>query len=525
MRRIVAAIVGALAVILLCAGPAGALPGVDCAPAPSPETPGQGVTGIFGATQPKAPTKALVDQYGWAGLSWHTYDTGCLGSPTAAVTTSAADTMLSLATVIVAGAGAVMDAAYHPTMLGVFDPIVASTTEVLRKAVLEQWLPLALAALGLLIMWRARSARLSHTAVQVASAVAAVGVAAVLARWPVVAGHAADTAVTVVMGQVDDAAGGGQPAGEKATGALYGAILYPLWLSGEVGSSTSPVAAKYGAALLDGQAYTWTEAAGLTASPDTADAVRARKADKWKATADQVKATDPAAYEALTGQGGDRLTWGFLALLAALAATPFLAMAAGVILAALLIVRVAVILSPVLALLAVLPATRRAALAVVEATVTAVLNALVIGVITAVMVLLYGVIATAAVPVWLAATLMVVLTVVAWVVVHPFRRLGALTRPWDVRRSARDVAGAVQSTAAATTAVAYAAAGAVGDAVLGAVDAGAERWRDGGRSTRVEAVTAVDPDDAPESDDEVPEVNDVDDGVVVPFRRSEAGAA
>jgi len=82
-----------LGFLLVLATPASAspmIPGVpDCKDAPMAQLPGDGITGFLdskpnplppqGDPFVKNPTTSVYEQYGYAGLTWHTYDLGCGG--------------------------------------------------------------------------------------------------------------------------------------------------------------------------------------------------------------------------------------------------------------------------------------------------------------------------------------------------------------------------------------------------------------------------------------------------------------
>ena len=97
MRRNVIRLGGLVGLLLGCilvmAAPASAsptIPGIpDCKDAPTAQLPGNGLTGFLdGKPDPlpaqgdpfaKNPTTSVYEQYGYAGLTWHTYDLGCGG--------------------------------------------------------------------------------------------------------------------------------------------------------------------------------------------------------------------------------------------------------------------------------------------------------------------------------------------------------------------------------------------------------------------------------------------------------------
>src|SRR5665647_1509132 len=91
--RLVSLLVVLLGCLLVIATPASAapmIPGVpDCKDAPTAQLPGDGLTGFLdGKPNPlppqgdpfaKNPTTSVYEQYGYAGLTWHTHDLGCGG--------------------------------------------------------------------------------------------------------------------------------------------------------------------------------------------------------------------------------------------------------------------------------------------------------------------------------------------------------------------------------------------------------------------------------------------------------------
>lgn len=426
--------------------PASAIPGIpDCTTAPTPEVPGRGVVGFFEPSPKTAPepgdpfaentTTSIHEQYGYAGLRWNTYDLGCgpdmARSPDAPVGTSIANWVLTVPKAAIAATGALLSAAYQPDFLGVFDPLISKVVDGLRSSVFEQWIGLTVAALGFLLIWRSRQAALASSTSAIGWALLIMVIATVIFRWPLVAGHAADQTVTSVMSTVtgalneDEDADGTSPGGQ-ATANLHTSLLYQAWLGGQFGDANTAVATKYGPAIFDAQALTWREAEILRNDPGRGQQIIKDKQEKFEATASKIKAEDPDAYEYLVGRRSDaRVGYAFLSLLGMLCAIPFLLVSALLILGALVIVRFGVMMFPVFATLAVFPAMRTLVIGLGNTLSAALINAVVFGLGTAVMVKGIGVIMSpqTGLPAWLVVALMLLLTLVMWYALKPFRRL------------------------------------------------------------------------------------------------------
>jgi hypothetical protein len=330
-----------------------------------------------------------------------------------------------------------LGAAYQPQFLSVFDPLIATVVDALRRSVFEQWIGLTMAGLGFLIIWRARKSSLSGTAAAIGWAMFVMMVATVLFRWPLAAGQAADTTVVSTMSGVTAAlderdATGHSSTGQLAASNLHDALLYQVWLGGEFGDSNSVAARKYGAQLFDAQALTWAQAATLAQDPAAGQQIINAKEAKFKQIAAQVQAEDPDAYEYLRGRRTDaRVGFAALSMFAVACAVPFLLMASLLVIGALVITRFAVMLFPAVATLGLFPAMRTLVIGVGNTVAAAVINALVFGVGTAVMVKAFGVVMAPGngLPSWLVVALLLLLTLVMWFSLSPFRRLTAMASP------------------------------------------------------------------------------------------------
>jgi hypothetical protein len=429
-----------------------ALPGVpDCKTPPTPELPGRGVVGFFESAPAQLPAPGdpfapgtqttIHEQYGYSGLRFNTYDLGCgvdlARSPDATVGTTMANWVLTFPKTLVAATGALLGAAYQPKFLSVFDPLVSGVVDGLRRTVFEQWAAVVVVAMGFLIVWRARKASLASTTAAIGWALLVMVIATVLFRWPVAAGQVADRSVTTTLSSVSGGLNGhpteGQtPAGAEATASLHDALLYKAWLGGTFGDANATVAQKYGPKIFDAQALTWREAESMRTDPTQGQRILAAKQQEFRDAAAAVQAEDPDAYEYLVGRRSDsRVGYSVLSAVAALCAVPFLIMSALLVIGALVIVRFGVMLFPAFATLGLFPTMRHLVIGIGNTLASAVINALIFGIGSAVMVKAMGVVLDPAtgLPPWLDVILVLVLTVVMWAALSPFRRLTRMITP------------------------------------------------------------------------------------------------
>jgi len=271
-----------------------AIPGFDdCKEAPNPEAPGRGVTGWFESQPSTLPPSddpfaadaetTPVEQYGYAGLRWNTYDLGCgpdvSRNPDAVVGTAVANWIFNIPKALAALTTSVTETAFAPDFLQVFDPLVVNVSSTLHERIFTAWVPLTIAALGMWLIFKARKASLATTTAAIGWALLVLAVTASLFRWPLEAGRFADESVTATLGGV---AGGltdtsaGQTPGAKAAGNVHEALLYRAWLAGMFGSANSATAKEYGPALFQAQTLTWREAEQIE---DSDKAVRDRILD------------------------------------------------------------------------------------------------------------------------------------------------------------------------------------------------------------------------------------------------------
>jgi hypothetical protein len=444
-RRMVGGLV--LAAGLVLTGPGVAWADLDCKESPTPDVPGQGLTGFVERPpdplppegDPFAPgaSTTIYQQYGYAGLRWHTYDLGCgpdaARHPDAVIGTAVSNWLLNLPIMLAALTGAVTDVAFAPAFLDAFDPLIGRVSSTLYLRLFAEWVPVVLAVTGFMLVLRARRARLSTGTAAIGWALLVLVAAATLFRWPVHAGHMADDTVTSSLGAVvrglnrTDAE---VSPGVAAASLVHEQILYRNWLAGELGSADTATARRYGPGLFDAQALTWREARVLETDPEAGRRIIEAKREKFGEIADRIRDTDPAAYEHLTGKRADtRVGFALLTTVAVFVGLPFLLVASLLLLGSYLIVRLAVMLFPALAILGMFPPARGVVVGTGRVVGAALVNAVIFGIGAAVTITGIGVILDpqSRLPGWLAVVLLPLFTFMMWLLLKPFRRLTALS--------------------------------------------------------------------------------------------------
>ena len=182
---------------------------------------------------------------------------------------------------------------------------------------------------------------------------------------------------------------GGRPPRRRATHVdpaargsnVQKSIFYKSWLAGTLGSTDSATAKKYGPELFKAQALTWREADDRPARSPTGQADHRGQAGPVDDDRRQDPASDPEAYEHLTGSARTPGSgYAVLSTLAALLALPFLLVSALLLLGWFLIVRLAVMLFPAFAVLGAFPAGRGLVIGLGRTVGAALVNAVIFGV-------------------------------------------------------------------------------------------------------------------------------------------------
>jgi hypothetical protein len=199
-----------------------------------------------------------------------------------------------------------------------------------------------------------------------------------VAGAPVKAGAVADTvmgtAATAINTAINGPGGTSTPGGTSGSGGSGGPgaagadvadpgtdavapfvdhVLYTHWLAGQLGSSTSPTAVRYGPVLFRAKAVSFAEAAAVKGDADATRTLFETKQRSWAETADKIKDEDPDAYAYLTGERTNR-TGEALPALAGTYTLAFPVFAFALMMAGYLVIRFVVMTAPVWATVAII---------------------------------------------------------------------------------------------------------------------------------------------------------------------------
>ena len=310
------------------------------------------------------PSTSIYDQYGYAGLTWHTYDLGCGGSlrdPAAATDTMVGNVLLSSAVWLTAATNGLHNHVADPaSYMGPLDRVVATVTDRLRAAIWSPWGAVAVLGVAAMLLFQAMRGHFSSVVAGAAWAALVLAVVAAVTQYPSRASSFFDDTITSTIGSIQARTAGvdtsPRPAGSRAHG--------PRAHSPSTGCSTTrgsaassvrrtrqPLAAG-GRTCSKASAVSRSEAAKAT-TPDDGQAARRRQGQQWGDIADEIQEQDPATYVVLQGKAGSRLGTGFMALFGAIFVDTFRLVADVFLLAGLVMLRLLVMFLPAAAVVGV----------------------------------------------------------------------------------------------------------------------------------------------------------------------------
>lgn len=284
-----------------------------CGPqAPAPRRPDTGMPGWFASAPRDPPPTAgaatapedLFATYGTAGLWWPTWDLGCSGAAEGIVTDMANLPMDWMAATL-NGTASVRAVAWEDNWLGPVDQAAGALGERLGEFFATA-MGLAMAALGVWMLYRARTAEYGEITTAAVWAVVLMAVAALALSYPAWAGRAYDDAVIGSARLVNDALAGDTTAEagtDPAVAQINGDVAYRVWLRGMFGADSTATAEAFGPRFYAALAFAWSELPTLDAGGAEAQHLVEAHQRAFVDAARELEAVDPNAYRTLQGKG------------------------------------------------------------------------------------------------------------------------------------------------------------------------------------------------------------------------------
>ena len=256
-----------------------------CAPrAPAPRRPDTGVPGWFAsppvessAAERRRPSpEDLFATYGTAGLWWPSWDLGCSGSAEGLVTDMANVPMDWMSADVERHRLGPADRLGRRLARARWTTPWPPSTERLRSFY-GVAMGLALAAVGVWMLFRARTAEYGEITTAGGWAVLMIALAAVALSYPAWAGRTYDDVVIGSAKVVNDTIAGEdrrrRPTIDPAVAQINGDVAYRVWLRGMFGSDSTRTAEVFGPRFYSAMAFAWSELPTLDRGGPEAEAL------------------------------------------------------------------------------------------------------------------------------------------------------------------------------------------------------------------------------------------------------------
>lgn len=423
--------------------------GFDCKDVPTPQFPNEVVETNFDSTSADRPGEGGTgyQTYGWAGLQWYTYDLGCgedlVRAPGAVSDTTLGNTFLTIGKSMAAAAfwlddqtktGQSADSAGVSSALTNFDQIVFSIIDSMR-GIYGQWLGVALTVVAAMILWQAAKADSAGVTKTAAVAIAGLALGALMVGAPQKALQVADDTFGSLITETQDQIFGVQ-FGDGGTGTLSGGntdpknvlmdrIFLPDWRKGWFGTNYDPEdSAGLGPKLRESLAFSYEQQKEVKDDPAAQSELADAKADQFRDIVSKLETDYKLSFYQFQGKDSSRTSTGFLSMVK-LSMPALLWIGASILkLIALLAIRFAILFSPVWIPIAIAYAgwLSRVMRMLATAYMWGIAGAVIVALYLMALVQLYvsdnGVV-DGSWRLWF----MVLLTVVCWAIMRPFKRM------------------------------------------------------------------------------------------------------
>lgn len=253
---------------------------------------------------------------GYAGLSWSTYDTGCVMPDVGAeLSTAVGNILMSTAVDSTAVWQGLSGLATGTQQLDSASAAAGSTAAALWHALVSPWAGVAVTVSALIMLVAAGRAETARVLTRAALSIVALGLASIaLTGAGVSLADALRSTLSDALGMVQSGVAAQLHADPVAgpRNLVVDRLLWASWKTGEVGASAPDQLAE---TLYEAQSLTKAESAQIAANPSSAKPLLDGKKAAWQQAADHAATENPVAYQAIQGTGASRAGAGLRALL------------------------------------------------------------------------------------------------------------------------------------------------------------------------------------------------------------------
>ena len=280
--------------------------------------------------------------------------------------------------------------AFNPEALSLLEPVQRIGQEVFGERIfLGGAMGVAVIIAGVWLVAKARQAQVRAVANDASWVMLMLFVGIAAMAWPFTIAPAMDDALTGAVGvantELAGVTGSDTTATNGATAAVHNALVYEVWCAGLLGRDAGEeIADEYCPRFLKASTFSYGELKDTEGDPDARADLSKAKYDDYQDAAKDLMDDSETAYAHLIGEKPwSRFGVVFLGWVGMIVSVPFLLVSAALLFYAMVVVRVALMLAPAIAVIAAYPPLKRHMLRLFDYVAACVMSALVMGVASA----------------------------------------------------------------------------------------------------------------------------------------------
>ncbi|MFI5782659.1 hypothetical protein [Nocardia sp. NPDC051570] len=437
-------VIGVLAAIAVGPGISTASAGgFECKEVPAPEAPAM-------AEPATLDPDAIAEQdpndhtgygtYGWAGLSWYTYDLGCgediTRSPKAVADTELGNTFFRTGQEMAAIAFWMDRQATTPdeaakagrvSFLSELDKLIITITQAVRDSTYGKYMAIALVIVGLTILWRGLRADIASVTKSALLGGSALLLGALFLGAPQQAIQLSDDTFAQLITNQQATIFADTGTTGKPRDVVLDQILLPDYTRGWFGDLDTANAHNLEPQIRDALALSYDEQETIRKDPSAADKIRDEKKQKWQSVVSGLEGNG-LSYYTFQGKDSHRISIGLMSMVKVSTISLLWLGASLLKLAALLVIRLAILTAPIWIPIAAVHG------GLMERVLRGLLAAYMWGVAASVLLAVYMLFVVrlyttdvALSPVW-KFWVTLLMTLFCWLVMRPFKRISAIAR-------------------------------------------------------------------------------------------------